>query len=779
MAVPNVGRGGNAQKQALYSIVQALAMFHAKRNTPLPPGLLGFPSPDYDPTTSPFKDLQPGPEVGSIHIAGKHINIYTLFSAVLSRGGATVLTTNDAWSILLPQFDLPDQHQTPDGSLVNVAQLLRHHYNLIFVPFEDIYRRNLHEKAQAMRQMNASSQPLRPGQSNMPIPRGPNGHLAQSTPNPNLMPPGPQTISSASMPRGPSLPRDPSVDRTPTDYEQDLHSAKRKLEFDESDGKRVRQKTEPFDPGFPAAPVTEPASVGSNNSVPSLPATSAMSSQPRPRHEPSRRKIEYVPLAREVDTYGGRDVKLIEGELFPQAQRRQLRDINDWGTIDIDALTMSLRSRLSTELSYSLTTLTLLSTMKGAQPNTGFRIMDCPELLDEVLDLLEDLAFSDEEDIFDLPAPYDDPHITTNRKLLNEVLNHEAEPFAGLQVRQGSKDPKSGGPQQRPGSLILAVLNIIRNLCIFLDNAEYIARHPRALDLLLRLCSETWNGTTVSPTSPAISLNDLIVIRKDTLHVLFYVAAVFHFVDGAAPSKTVLRLAKRIFFLISSYLVDPAEAVTPFASLQLVGTVIHRPPVLADIALEVFTRIGHSDTNRLVFAKAVPRASLKNLFVSLVHRLPVVDGDFQLLNREQWLSYIEKVVMALYALAFLSPPDLKERLKSDRSLGLKSIILRMVQKLAVHSTPELRSFFMISVRRAVETMKVLDDAKDSFDTSTATVTTLSFGMGYGEVGENDVETGTGLFGGHRDSTWDMMLLREVNMDEQLFSELDSLIRVEY
>ncbi|KAK7463735.1 hypothetical protein VKT23_007075 [Stygiomarasmius scandens] len=610
----------------------------------------------------------------------------------------------------------------------------------------------MQEKSQAMRQINASQPP----------PRG------LSNPNPPF-PQGPQTVS---------LPRGPSVDPTSADTDQD-HSMKRKLDFDESDGKRARQKTEPFDPGFPAPPVTEPTSVGSNSSVPSLPATSAMSSQPRPRHEPSRRKIEYVPLAREVDTYGGRDLKFIEGEMALQAQRRPLRDINDWGSIDIDALTMSIRSRLSTELSYSLTTFTLLSTMKGSQPNTGFRIMDCPELLDEVLDLLEDLAFLDEEDVFDSSTPDEDPHIVTHRELVNEVFNCEAEPFAGLQTRQGSKDPNSTGPQQRPGSIILSVLNIIRNLCIFPDNAEFIARHSRALDLLLRLCSATWKDSTPAPSSPVISLSDIIVIRRDTLHILCYIAPVLHFADS---SKPILRLAKRIFFLISSYLIDPAEAVSPLASVQLVGAALGpqslKPPPLADIALEIFTRVGHTDANRHIFAKAVPRACLWNLFVSLVHRLPMVDADFQLVSREQWLSYIEKVVMALYSLAFLSPPDLKEKIKNDRSLGLKGVILRMVQKLSVQSNPELRSWFMISVRRAIETMKVLDDAKDSFDTSAATVTTLSFGMGYGEVGENDVESGTGLFGGHQDSTWDMLFLREYN-DQQLFSELDSLIRVEY
>jgi len=215
--------------------LQALGKFHAKN--PLPPRLLGIQNAqNYDLASSPFRDLQLGPEPATISIAGKPINIFILFSAVLARGGSTTvcphppfispnwrcsqLTANNAWHTLLPQFGLQnEQHHTLDGSLVSVSNLLRHHYNLIFVPFEEIYLRNMQEKSQAMRQINASQPP----------PRG------LSNPNPPF-PQGPQTVS---------LPRNSSVDPTSADTDQD-HSMKRKLEFDESDGKRARQKTGAF-----------------------------------------------------------------------------------------------------------------------------------------------------------------------------------------------------------------------------------------------------------------------------------------------------------------------------------------------------------------------------------------------------------------------------------------------------------------------------------------------------------------------------------------------------
>ncbi|KAK7438431.1 hypothetical protein VKT23_018044 [Stygiomarasmius scandens] len=81
----------------ILKILQILNAIHRKRNTPLPPALLGIPSPNYDPATSPFKDIQLGPTPGTVHVADKPINIYALFAAVLSRGGAATVRLCCTW----------------------------------------------------------------------------------------------------------------------------------------------------------------------------------------------------------------------------------------------------------------------------------------------------------------------------------------------------------------------------------------------------------------------------------------------------------------------------------------------------------------------------------------------------------------------------------------------------------------------------------------------------------------------------------------------------------
>lgn len=496
---------------------------------------------------------------------------------------------------------------------------------------------------------------------------------------------------------------------------------------------------------------------------------------PQPKRQRSRRKIEYNPLERDLETHGGRDLRILEDDW---SQRKPLRDINEWGRVDIEAVTMSLRSRISTEVSYALTTLTLISTMKGQAPGTGFPISQCEDLMEELLDLLEDEAFNGVPDPFETQlAP--DACITTHREIINAIQDEGLRPFASLEHRQGAKD-RNIGPKPRPGHTVLVIMNVLRNLTVFTDNYAFMASHERFLDLFLRVSSVVRTGDhSPRPASAALSLSDLVVARKDTLHTLLNLAHVIHLSAHPAQSKSTSRMASRAFELVASYLVDPADAISPMNYVKQVGAshIGHvRPPSLPDIALQVFTLLGHPDSNRQIFSQAVSQPRLWNLFEALIRRLPILDLDFQLMAQEMWLGYLEKVVMGIYALAFLSPPVLKKKIKTDRTLGFGRVMLRMVQKFLLAGGPQGRAIFIISAKRAVEAMKIIDDGEDSFDTAQSPAPTLTFGMGWSDVRDNGPEKGTGLLGGHLDVTWDILMQREV--DELMFSELESLTRVE-
>ncbi|KAI0670013.1 hypothetical protein C8Q78DRAFT_992406 [Trametes maxima] len=745
----------------------------------------------------PWKSLEVShTDVGVIRLAGKDVDLFKLWGLIIQFGGGQKVSQRNAWSAVGQQFDLPDVIPSATGELQPTAAVLERYYTAILGSFEEAYRKNMMEhRSMAGRmpgaqpgQMNPQARPGgmagMPGQNALPggNPAG-MGMMAQGNAGPTMDGPLPgggmptngvphpamngNGMAMAKMAQG-HFPGGIPGQNGVVDMEHDLDSRKRKMqEAAESEAKRARQKTGGSDVSESRSSVAPPASV--EGSAPP-PVT-------RTIRQPSRRKIEYVPYAREVDSAGGRDLEFIQSE-WHRMSNKPVRHIEEWGHVDVDALTLSLRSRVSTEMSYALTTFTILTLLRGSNQGGGFPIGQAPDLLDEMVDLVEDLAFDGVED-----EGYDDDSapIATHKDLVNSIAEDGSKPFAALQREQGAKDPDDG-PRHRPAEIILVVINIIRNLSVAGDNQEFLAKHDKLLPVFLRLCALAPAGkhTSPLPLCSVLSLTDLVTVRKDVMNLLLNIALHIN-LSPVSPSKQVLLTVRRAYEVLASYLVDVSEAVSPFQWILQTGIppAVHqpKPPGLADMALETFSRFTLPDDNRQVVSRAVPQAWLWTLLEALVHRLPVADNDFQVIMRDVWLTYVERLIMALYSLAFLAPPTVKERAKRDRTLGFAKVMLRLVKKFTVHAPPELRHHFAISVRRAVEAMKIVDDAADAFDQGTAAVPTLAFGMGYGEQGDSRIERGMGLLSGYQeDITLGLMMHPEL-VDAMLFSELESLVRV--
>ncbi|OSD03539.1 hypothetical protein PYCCODRAFT_1476932 [Trametes coccinea BRFM310] len=810
------------QQQQLYqqrrrNWLNGLATLMIQRGTPLPPPLTGVPfPPGYDPANMPWKSLEVSPtDLGIIRLAGKDIDLFKLWQLIIQAGGGQKVSQKGAWPLALQTFDLPEAMPAPNNpaELQPTAAVLERYYTALLGPFEEAYRKNMMEQSQraalaagrmppgaSQGPMNPQSRPGAmpgmPGQNMMPqanTAQSMDGalpgqfHPAQAIQVPSFQPPNPMVVgnmmpsSGAPMPgmnmngAGMKMQIPPGAVQNggAGEMEHELESRKRKMqEAVESEAKRARQKTGGSDVSDSRSSVAPPPSVDG----PVAPTVT------RTIRQPSRRKIEYVPFAREIDTAGGRDLDAIQNE-WHRMSTKPVRHIDEWGQVDIDALTLSLRSRVSTEVSYALTTFTILTLLRAPDQGRGFPIMQAPDLLDEMVDLVEDLAFDGVEDMGYAPED-DDAPIVTHRELVETVVEDGTKPFAALERKQGARDP-GHGPRHRPAEVILVVLNIIRNLSVATENQEYLAKHPKLLHVLLRLCSLAPPGKHSSPLPLAevLSLNDLISIRKDVMNVLLNIALHVN-LNPASPSKQLLLTVRRAYEVLASYIVDVTEAVSPLQCIVQTGIppAVHqpKPPALADMALETFSRFTLPDDNRQVVSKAVPQRWLWTLLEALVHRLPVADSDFQVIMRDVWLTYVERLIMALYSLAFLAPPAVKERAKRDGQLGFAKVMLRLVKKFTVHAPPELRHHFAISVRRAIEAMKVVDDARDAFDAGSsqgAAVPTLAFGMGYGEHGDSRVERGMGLLSGYQeDITLGLMMHPEL-VDAMLFSELESLVRV--
>jgi SWI/SNF chromatin-remodeling complex subunit SWI1 len=501
----------------------------------------------------------------------------------------------------------------------------------------------------------------------------------------------------------------------------------------------------------------------------SLPATNG---QIRPRQQAARRKIEYVPLKREVESYGGRDLRILDHEYQSVASRRPMREVNDWGTLELDWLCMSIRSRLSLELSYALTTFCVISTMRSQTPQTGFPLKDCPDLLEDSLDLVEELAYGEPEKKA-LSDALDQPRLFTNRELVSYVQDTHGQPFASLRRQQGSKDPNLG-PTPRPADLIMLVVDIIRNLTVVDNNLEFLAKHPRAMDIFLRLCCvEQVDGQPPAPSSKALSLVDVLYIRREVVNILVGVGSQMRLSANSTPATH--RTTRRMVDLLASYLVDPLEAIPPVESIQMAGVApnhYRRPSALADTALEAFTKFSTVDENRPIIAQVVPLPTLWLLLERLLRRLPVMDVDFQLMQREPWIAYIEKIIASIYTIIFISPSELKHRIKTDRNLAFKHVMLRVA-----HRVLQQEGRCGYAGRRAIESIKLLDSNEEATSSDQQTPA-LSFGMGFEDGGDAGMEKGMGLLGGSRDMAWDMLFMREVLSDDVVFMELDSLQRVD-
>jgi SWI/SNF chromatin-remodeling complex subunit SWI1 len=188
---------------------------------------------------------------------------------------------NNAWGSILPHFDLPDEFpQMQANGSTSVALMLSQYYMAILFPFEEVYRKNLHDQRGRVSMAGRPGMPaqqfpastpgaprpplgmsntqqlgMRPTNSNNLIPQGlpggsiPSNGLAQYSTVHN--PPTQHHPSSTSLPIGSidthtTMPSEldslmHAVDSNLLD--QDVQGIKRKHDQDDRDIKRARQKT--------------------------------------------------------------------------------------------------------------------------------------------------------------------------------------------------------------------------------------------------------------------------------------------------------------------------------------------------------------------------------------------------------------------------------------------------------------------------------------------------------------------------------------------------------
>ena len=452
----------------------------------------------------------------------------------------------------------------------------------------------------------------------------------------------------------------------------------------------------------------------------------------------------------------------------------------DVGMIDLESVVMSLRSGLGNEVSYALTTLTMLSTLTISKG--GFQIERCPELLESLIDLIEDKAFDNEEEDGDDGGPLSSyqPRIWSRSDITRQIDDETSISAA----RRKRRTPE--GPGQEPDAVIIAILNLIRNLSLIASNAAFMTKDPRLVDTLARMAEiiENPNGS-LRPASNSLELVDMLRIHSEVQQILSILAPTL---DLTIQQP---RTTRRIFTLILSPLADFDQLPRPAQ-----GGIQDRllPPSLIETTLEVFSRLAQSDRNRKVLARYIDHESIIHLFGGFLRLLPFTDNDLSVTVGsnavlEPWMGYLERTMLCIYTVVFLAPPPLKAQLRQVP--GVTFIILRVIRfylggiryaDRATFASPQYdKNAYTVLARRAFECLRLLDAVEDSFEPVLATP--LAFAPPSIMAGSPAENTGGpkkephGLLSGHFTEMVNSFLAKE-GMEEVVFAELEAMIRLQ-
>lgn len=513
-----------------------------------------------------------------------------------------------------------------------------------------------------------------------------------------------------------------------------------------------------------------------------------------------RRKIEYVPLVRVMTSHGGRELGPIESEFHQQTARRPARTIEEYGAVDIDWLTMSLRSGLRIEVSHALGVVFHLAWLRaGNGTNTGLPMAQCDDLADVLLDLLEETAFGTVPDAEEPDDAHLNEKIVTNRQLARYVQEAEDGLFAGL---ESDKQRKLMGPETPPWEIIYTITIIFSNLSSVPENLGFFANFPRLLDVMLRVAmlaptQPVTPDTAPRPASKVLKLHHLLRIRKQVTNMVSLIGYEYDL------SRNPPRTARRLYSLLAAILMDPEECHSPATHPQHPSFLQTLPPrqpsVIIDLALDAFSRVTHPDVNRTALGRNVPPEAVWALTQHLARLLPVTDSDISVIQNEIWLSFITKVAQCIYSLVVLAPTSIRRKMKSSPSLRTSlTRFLRACTReggggasaaMYRNMAPAVRECVDFYWRRIVEILRVIDEEEDPlasmFDPDghaggAGSGGAVGFGIGgsYGEHNSKPPARGTGVLGGIRnDFLWGAMYQAAMT-DATIFDDWENLVRVD-
>ncbi|KAG0181331.1 hypothetical protein DFQ29_008691 [Apophysomyces sp. BC1021] len=473
--------------------------------------------------------------------------------------------------------------------------------------------------------------------------------------------------------------------------------------------------------------------------------------------------VTYVPKTRNVETYGGVDLKYFDKfEIKPA-----IPHLGELGAVDIYALIMSLKSGLKMEITNALNVLTVFTVQQPTLP-----LEHCEDLLDVLLDHLE-------KDIFGTQSRFTTIDGQTSAEPKTELV-------AQTQLQELSYSTLFDMSLDEMKSLIpnlenstsdlwlslrercLCILNILRNLSFMNENIEYLADHQRFINLLTQIVDSTRVVQDTEESGMANSEAWFVGIRRmDTLDF----------------RKTALIIFANISMRLTIQHVNTAGTF-----VELIHDFLAHGPdtYYSFLAIEAWTKMTVKYENRRMFSALVHQSGndtvdnfrcIEDIWMELVGVIRrdffAPDGRIVFNMNASQLATLELSIMGLYNIVTVADSDnLKERLiQRDKSVGMT--ILRLSISLAESGNQH----FSIVTKRGMELIRALICGGDGIRRRNSGV------RGFAEV--NDNESSDDSLSLMADRVLDMGVVREKLMmatlkpstDPEILRELSDLVTV--
>jgi hypothetical protein len=375
---------------------------------------------------------------------------------------------------------------------------------------------------------------------------------------------------------------------------------------------------------------------------------------------------------------------------------------NDLGLVDIHSLMMSLRSRLSSEVSFALNIINHIGlSVANSQERylQNFNFQHFPELLEEILELYEETL----EHVFEPRAGRRMLSPEINFRQLMELMYEDETTFNGFEE---SEDDPARLNLNHHENVLFSLIGIFRNFSMLEQQIPVLFADETLLTHLLNSCALRYETTT------SLRPVDLFQVRKDVLQILCnsaYKLSLFNW--NPTLSEDICHLV--YFFLKDSLGASPVQdGSTPSISPTSLGKHHH-----IELAIATLSKVYVSDQNRLVLSKASPE-SLESILNCLISLFPIIEEDYRLTLSETSIVSFQNHIMAIYNFVFILPQSLLREYKTRQDLvrPISRLIYLMIG--GNNSNRVQNNFYIESSQRLMEILKVLN-GKDGILTSRA------------------------------------------------------------